>query len=168
MNLSNRVRFIIAPTPRAPLIRRNEHGRQQQLVGNLSAGISRWNCINLSSRNGALSFFRYRAGSISRGGPRCFHASLHYFHIISHPEKLQKESHMAEYHQRDRERETRGAANGNGCYFHATFDFPLRVTGISLFIFRLLNYIPINKLPAHLGSLIYHSIDFTERTTPSS
>lgn len=72
MNLSNRVRFIIAPTPRAPLIRRNEHGRQQQLVGNLSAGISRWNCINLSSRNGALSFFRYRAGSISRGGPRCF------------------------------------------------------------------------------------------------
>lgn len=96
------------------------------------------------------------------------HASLHYFHIISHPEKLQKESHMAEYHQRDRERKTRGAANGNGCYFHATFDFPLRVTGISLFIFRLLNYIPINKLPAHLGSLIYHSIDFAERTTPSS
>lgn len=32
------------------LIRRNDQHRQQQLVGNLSLGISRWNCINLSSR----------------------------------------------------------------------------------------------------------------------
>lgn len=58
----------------------------------------------------------------------------------------------------ERERDTRGG-QWDGCYFHATFDFPLRVTGISLFIFRLLNYIPINKLPAHrLPYLPFHRL----------
>lgn len=140
------------------------------MVGNLSPGISRWNCINLSSRNGALSFFRYRAGSISRGGPRCF--TLLSITSISFrtPEnpgasfafgagERPKESHMAEHHPPpERERDTRGG-QWDGCYFHATFDFPLRVTGISLFIFRLLNYIPINKLPAHrLPYLPFHRL----------
>lgn len=99
------------------------------------------------------------------------HASLHYFHIISHPRKPRREfrfrrgrAAQGEPYGRtpssagERERDTRGG-QWDGCYFHATFDFPLRVTGISLFIFRLLNYIPINKLPAHrLPYLPFHRL----------
>lgn len=93
--------------------------------------------------------------------------ALHYFHIISHPRNLlprwrrsSSPGHMAGaavLSRTDRETYTRAHRDSqwDGCYFHATFGFPAGVTGISLFIFRLLNYIPINNVPPVLPTSLF-------------
>ena len=62
--------------------------------------------------------------------------------------------------------ETRGGQWGWRCYFHATFDFPLRVTDISLFIFRLLNYNAINNAcPPTAAYLPFHRLRAEESSS---